>query len=240
MNEIFRIKENGFDEVRKQVLIKILVIALMAMSFGLLISFFNTESTEEFFETLPIIMLFLVVSMFIGFRSAIKRYKSFFESYQLNFADKNITREQQKTPALTIQFSDIQSISQNKKGDYTIKGKTAHETIYIPSQIENNERLQSKLNQIRPVTEQNQKTFDQKYAIPLMIINLVCMAVVYISSNKILVGICAVAVSFILIRSSIIIIKNKNIDSRTKRGVYYTGLVLLSIIIVAIMKIAAF
>ncbi|MFB9080427.1 hypothetical protein ACFFLS_20035 [Flavobacterium procerum] len=240
MSEIFKIKENGFDEVRKQVIIKIVAIAILAMSFGLLISFFNTESTEEFINFLPFIMLFLVVSMFIGFRSAVKRYKSFFESYQLNFAENNISREQQNTPVLTIQFSDIQSISQNKKGDYTIKGKTSKETIYIPAQVENVQKLESKLQQIKPVVQKDQKTFDQKYAIPLMIINLVSMAVVYVSFNKILVGVCAVIVSFILIRSSIIIIKNKNIDSKTKRGVYYTGLVLLSIIVVAIMKITAF
>jgi heme/copper-type cytochrome/quinol oxidase subunit 2 len=63
------------------------------------------------------------------------------------------------------------------------------------------------------------------------------MAIVYVSDNKILVGVSALIVSGMLISSFIKIRKNKNIDNKTKRSSYYSLLVLVSVLIVTIMKI---
>jgi hypothetical protein len=65
------------------------------------------------------------------------------------------------------------------------------------------------------------------------------MATVYISFNKILVGICGLIVSGLLIRSFIKIINNNNIDNKTKRIGYYSLLVLASIVAVTIMKVTS-
>lgn len=127
----------------------------------------------------------------------------------------------------------------DKKGGYAIKGKTAVETILIPAQINNYENLETLCNQIKPIEEFQQPKFDEKYRIPFVLLTLCCMAAVYISDNKILVGVSGTILSVLLIKSFIQIRKNKNIDNKTKRSSYYRLLVLGSVVIVTIMKITS-
>ncbi|WP_343694149.1 hypothetical protein [Flavobacterium sp.] len=79
-------------------------------------------------------------------------------------------------------------------------------------------------------------SFQEQYALPITILNLLCMATVYISMNKILVGICGIIVTFVLSASFIKIIKNKSVDNKTKTSSYIILVVIASIIAVTILK----
>lgn len=236
MNEIFKIKESGFEEIKKQLLIKSLPILLIAMSFGFAIVFINTKEKEDLFTILPFMIPFLILSMGYGISKGLKRQKIIFQTFKLTFSENNIVREQENTPIITIPFADIQSIIKDKKGGYAIKGKTVVETILVPAQIDDKENLEIVLNQIKPIEQLTQPSFDEKYRIPMLLLMLISMATVYVSFNKILVGICCVVVCTLLIRSSIQILKSKNIDNKTKRGAYYSLVVLASVIGVTILK----
>jgi hypothetical protein len=239
MNEIFKIRENGFEEIKKELIMKSLPIFLISMVGGIAVGCFNTENKEDLiFVLLTMIPIFLFAFGF-GIFKGLKRQKILFQSYQLIFSENNVLREQTNTPSINIQFDDIKSINKDKKGSYTIKGQTTTETILIPAQIDNAENLELLFNKIKPIEEFSQPTFDKKYKYPVLLLTLFCMATVYISFNKILVGICGLIVSVLLIRSSIKIIKNKNIDNKTKRLGYYSLLLLLSVIAVTIMKVTS-
>jgi hypothetical protein len=239
MSEVFTIRTNGFNEIKKQLIIKSLPLLLISMSFGLAIVFFNTEDKQNLITILPFMIPILLFALGYGIFIGIKRQKMLFQTYKLIFTENNVIREQINTPSINIQFIDIKSISKDKKGGFTIKGKKATETILIPAQIDNYENLELLFNKIKPIEKFNQLSFDEKYKIPITILILFCMSTVYISFNKILVGICGLIVSGLLIRSFIKIINNNNIDNKTKRIGYYSLLVLASIVAVTIMKVTS-
>ncbi|TDO77297.1 hypothetical protein EV143_10458 [Flavobacterium chryseum] len=236
MNEIFQIRENGFEEIKKQLIIKSLPTLLVAISFGFAIVFFNAKEKGDVLTVLPFMIPFLILSMGYGISKGLKRQKIIFQTFRLTFSENNIVREQANTPTVTIPFTDIHSIIKDKKGGYAIKGKTAVETILVPAQIENHENFEIVLSQVKPIEQQTELPFEEKYRIPILLVMLVCMATVYVSYNKILVGICCVVVSTLLIRSSIQILKNKNIDNKSRRIGYYSLVVLASVIGVTILK----
>jgi hypothetical protein len=239
MNKTFQIKTNAFKETKKQLIIKSLPLLLISMCFGFSIIYFNSNDKEDIITILPFIIPIFVFAGAFGILKGLKRQKILLESYKLILSENNVIREQENTPTINIQFMDIKSIIKDKKENFTIKGKTTIETILIPAQIDNYENLEIILNQIKPIEEISQPTFDEKYRIPTLILTLSCMATVYISFNKILVGICGLILSSLLIRSFFQIKKNKNIDIKTKRIGYYSLVVLVSIVAVTIMKVTS-
>ncbi|MEN2400171.1 hypothetical protein GKZ90_0010305 [Flavobacterium sp. MC2016-06] len=240
MNETFKIKETGFEEIKKQLLIKSVPLMIISLTFGAGIVYFNTKDKEDFFAVLPFIIPIFLLSLGYGIFTGLKRQKMLFKSYKLTFLENSVSREQINTPTVTIQFDDIKAIIKNENGSYAIKGKTTVDTILIPAQIDHQENLETLFNQIKPIQEINKPAFDEKYKIPLLLLMMCCMAVVYVSFNKILVLISGLIVSILLIRSSFQIIRNKSIDKKTKRVGYYSLLVLASVVAVTIMKITVF
>ncbi|MFH6945596.1 hypothetical protein [Flavobacterium sp. FlaQc-50] len=240
MNKTFKIRATGFQEIKKQLLIKSIPILLLSITFGIAMVFFNVEAKEDLFAALPFIIPIFLFSLGYGLFIGLKRQKLLFESYKLVFLESTVTREQHNTPTINIQFDDIKSIIKNKNGSYTISGKTSIGNILIPSQIEDCENLEMLFSKIKPIEELSQPTFEEKYTTLITVFTLICMAVVYVSFDKILVGTCGLIVTILLIRSFFQIRKNKNIDNKTKRSSYYVLLVIASIIAVTIMKITAF
>lgn len=237
MNETFKIKSNGFDEIKKQSIKKAVPILLISMGFGIGIVFLNSNNKEDVLFVLPFLFPIMLFALGFGIRKGLKRQKMLFESYRLIFLESNITREQVNTPTVNMQIKDIKSIVKDKKGSYTVRGKNEEDIILIPSQIENHQNLEVLFSQIKPIEEIQQLPFDEKYKFPIAIAAMGSAATVYISTNKIIVGICAVVCCFLFIGTFIKIRKNKNMDRKSKRIGYYLLFILLSIIGVTFMKI---
>jgi hypothetical protein len=240
MNEEYKIRSGGFNEIKKQMIIRAVPIGLLALGAGLGISFFNPNSQDIQLDTLPIVILIGLGALSFGLYKGINRQRILFESYKLTISENEMRREQFNTPTINLVFSDINSILKNTNGSLTVKGRTKLDIIGIPAQIDNLEQLEKSLNQIRTITQVNKTSVSQKYLIPFVIITLASMATVYISTNKILVGIAGTTVTVILVWSFIQTQRSKNIDSKTKKSSYFTIFVLISIIAVTIMKIIAY
>lgn len=93
MNEIFKIKANGFDEMKKQLIIKSLPVLLLSMTFGVAIVFFNSKEKEDVLDVLPFIIPICLFSLWYGLYVGLKRQKKLFESYKLIFSENNVVRE---------------------------------------------------------------------------------------------------------------------------------------------------
>ncbi|MCT4589725.1 MAG: hypothetical protein N4A71_18020 [Carboxylicivirga sp.] len=111
--------------------------------------------------------------------------------------------------------------------------------IIVPAQLERIDEMEESLRANCQEEEKPVKTKSilQKLTIPFVFLTIGLMGVVYISSNKILVGIAGLVLTVVLIWSFINIQRNKNIDKRTRRSSYWTILVLLSIIGITISKV---
>ena len=239
MTELYKIKADGFKEIRKQIIIKSIPTGLIALAVGIGISVFNSNGQDTQTNVLPIVIPICLVALSFGIYKGINRQKLLFESYKLSISEDGITREQSNTPTISIPYSDINSIIKDDKGNFLIKGRTALDTIGVSYLIDNHDQLEKNLSQIRPIEITNKPSFDQKYRMPFVLLTLASMATVYISTNKILVGISGTVVIGLLIGSFIQIQRNKNIDIKTKRWSYFSILVLLSIIMTMLMKLKA-
>lgn len=237
MTEQYKIKAEGFGEIRKQIIIRTIPMGLIALAVGIGISVYNSDGQDNQVSVLPIVIPICLGALAFGISKGLNRQKLLFESYKLSISNDEIIREQTNTPTIRIPYSDINSIIKDDKGNFSIKGNKALDIIGVPSQIENYEQLEKLLNQILPIETKNQVSSNQKYQILSVLLTLGFMATIYISTNKFFVGISGTLLSGILIWSFIQVQRNKNIDNKTKRGSYLTILVLFSVIVTMIVKL---
>ena len=243
--EQFKIRQNGFNEIRRGMLIKTIPLLLIAVLVGLGISYFNSSRQESevnvYFFVIPMVLIVLGFSIY----RSVNRQKEIFDSYKLSIDNNSITREQSNTQTISIPIEDIREICKNSNGSLTIKGNSTVNIIIIPAQIENFEKLEQLLSEIMPISEKNKdnKSFLQKHiailSFLLPIATLGLMAVVFLWNNKIIVGICGTLLLVILTFSFVGIQRNKNIDNKTKRGRWWLIIVVISILLALFYKIFA-
>lgn len=230
METEFRIKENGFAEIKKAMIVKTIPIAILAAGTGLAISHFNTNGQSTDVNVLPFVIPLIIGALAFGLFKGINRQKGLFESYKLTINENEIVREQNNTQTISIPRNEIKSIIRNPKGILTIVGSSNNEIIGVPSQINNSEKLEQILSAIKPITDSDKKPLTEKYKGVLILLMLGLMATVYISKDKIIVGITGTILILFLGYSFYQIRKNKNIDNKTKNGMWWLILVLLSVI----------
>lgn len=238
--EQYTLKPEAFKEVKKKILFRSVPLMLIALAVGFSISHFNSPNAESSLKTLSFLIPAGIALIIISLRRGINRQMQLLESYTLTLAEDAIIREQKNTPTIRLKHGDIREIRKNRDGSYTIKGKSMYDTIGVPAQLQHTEALEESLKRIQPfAVEHNQNPLLQKLRplLPLLVLGL--MAVVYISSNKLFVGLSGIAVSCILIWSFLQIQRNKSIDHKTKRASYWTLLVLVSTIGITIAKLLA-
>jgi hypothetical protein len=235
--EQFEIKQDGFKEIRKAMLIKTIPISLLAVFGGLAISYFNTNAQQSDVNVFPFVIPIVLGALAFGLYRGVNRQKEIFASYRLTLDINGITREQHHTPAITISNTDISEIIKNANGSFTIKGNSSVNVIGVPSQIEDYEKLEKSLAEIRQISTKISEPFLQRFRGPLSILIIGLMAAVYISKDKIIVGVSGLVLLVFLGYSFFEVQRSKNVDSKTKKGVWWLILVTASIVGVMYYKL---
>ncbi|WP_299441621.1 hypothetical protein [uncultured Aquimarina sp.] len=230
MDNEFQIKENGFAEIKKTMILRAIPVVVLAAGTGLAISHFNSNGQSSDVNVLPFVIPIIIGAVAFGLFKGINRQKGLFESYRLIINENEIIREQLNTQRISIPHNEIKSIIRNPKGILTIIGNSTTEIIGIPSQIKNPEKLEQLLTQIHPITESDKKPLIEKYRIVFILIVLAMMVSVYISNNKMIVGISGAILILFLGYSFYEVRRNKNIDKKTKNGMWLLIFVLFSVI----------
>ncbi|MFY7826890.1 MAG: hypothetical protein ACOVQ4_07185 [Flectobacillus sp.] len=229
--EQFKIRQDGFKEIRNMMLLKATPISLIAAFGGLLLSHFNTNEQQSNVNVFPYVIPMILGALAFGLYRSINRQKEIFESYRLRIDDNGITREQLNTPTITIKSAEVSEIIKNSNGSFTIKGKSFVDIIGVPSQIDNYEKLEKALANIKQISTKNSEPYLQKFRGILSILLIGLMALVYISKDKIIVGISGTVLLAMLGYSVYEVQKSKNIDSKTKKGMWWLIFVIASLIV---------
>ena len=232
----FRIREDGFKEVRARILKRGIPITLIIGTGVVVIIDFMTTDTSVDGNVLLFQILIVFGALVLGIVGTLKRLKKTYDTYVLMIDDVYIIRKQHNTPSIEIPFSEIKKISKNKRGDYIVVGKSKMNAIFIPSQVENLEVLERRLGEICKVSVQSSKSIARWLVFPLAIVFLGLMGIIYYSYNTILVGISGTLLTGLIVWSFVIIQRNKNFDRRTKRSSYLMIIFLLSVIGTTIYK----
>ncbi len=233
----FKIRENGFKEIRKQTIMRTIPMILIAMLVGLVIFEFNPNNNTSDINVYPYIIPIIIGALAFGLNKGIKRQKAIYETYLLTIDDSGVTREQGNTPAIRLLFSEIKKITKTNQGGFVITGKNLANSIIVPAQIEYLNQFENLLKEHCSIPIKISKPMIQRLMIPMIIAVLGLMAITYISTNKILVSFSGTTLTAIMIWSFIKIQTNKNIDKKTRKSSYWVIFVILSIIGVMIFKL---
>lgn len=229
----FKIRQEGLKELRNTILIKSIPFSLIVVFGGLGISYFNPNIQQNGVNVFPYIIPIVLLIVAVGLYNGINRQKEIFESYILTIDSYSITREQHNTPTISISKTEISEIIKNSNGSFTIKWNSNADVIGVPKQIEDYQNLEKALVEIRQFSTKSSEPFLQKFHGLITLVSVGLMVAVFLSKNKIIVGICGTILLVVLGTSFFEIQRNKNIDSKTKNGMW--GLILVTASIVGIM-----
>lgn len=231
--EQFKNRQNGFKEIQKAMVLKAIPFSLIVVLAGLAIVHFNTNNQENDVTVYPFVIPIALGALVFGLFSGIKRQKKIFESYTLTIDNDGITRKQDNTPSITITTSEIREIIKYRNGSFLVKGNSPKDSIIIPSQIEERDKLEKILSEIKEISTKQNEALAKNFQGLLTLITLVLMGALYLSKNKMIVGISGTVLLSILGYSFFEIRRNKNIDNKSKKGIW--ALVLTTIAILGIM-----
>lgn len=235
--EQFKIKKDGFKEIRNAMLIKSIPISLLAALGGLAISYFNTNGQQNNTDVFPYLIPLLVVAFAFGIYRSINRQKEIFDSYQITIDHNGIAREQYNTPTIIISKAEISEIIRNSNGSFSVKGNSSINTIGIPSQIEDYEKLEKLLAEIKEITIKYNEPILQKFRALLSVLTIGLLAAVYISKDKVIVGASGLILLVVLAYSFFKVQRSKNIDSKTKKAMWWIITVIAFILVIMYYKL---
>jgi len=161
------------------------------------------------------------------------------KSYQLTISENTIVREQLNTPDIFIYHAEVLEIVQHKNGNLSIKGSRNNGTIIIPAQIDNYTQLQTTLQEIHPISTKGKHPALRVLQYLLAFAGIAPMIGVYVSNNKVVVGIAGTLFTALMTWFLITAQRDKNLDRKTKNWAWVVLLVMASVIAVTIMKLTA-
>lgn len=149
--ETYTVSKEAYQKlVKKRLRITIPFIALI-----LLISIGgNLYTAKGGGEFLSLIIILPLVTALLGFSlyRGMRKQSQLVLSYSLTVTESEITREQQSTPTITINFMEVKEIIKTKKGGFQIKGRTSRDIIHVPHLIDNPVGLEEQLARFSSIT----------------------------------------------------------------------------------------
>jgi hypothetical protein len=234
----FKIRDGGFNEIRKKILLRTIPMLFLAGGAGIAISMVNSKNKKDDINVLPFTIPLFLVAGSIGLYRGTSRQKAAYESYTLSIGNGLITREQVNTVRIAIPFDEIRQITRYKAGNFTIKGNKPSDLILIPAQVDNAAQLELTLQDIKGITTKETESILQKYPAITALVTVGLMICVYALQNKIIVGISGTILIGLMLWSFFKMRSNKNIDNRTKHSSWLIFIVLASVIGVMIFKLS--
>lgn len=242
----FRIRPGGYKEIRKKLLFIMVPIFLVVMSIVCVTSVINISGTSKtIYHPVSTYDLILALTAFVipfgvaGFviYRVLVRIKKMYESYELQISDNLIAREVFNTPTVSIYLKDVQEIVKRKNGTFIVRGSKNYDVFFIPKQIENYDQVETALEQIMPVTTKSKKNNLQIVQLILNFILIGLLICVNTVNNKIIVATAGILFLGIMIWNFIQTQKSKNVDYRTKRFRWFSLILAIAIIYIAIQKL---
>lgn len=216
----FKIRPNGFREIRKTLLVRIVTGTIAGIAIASLFLLVTSDGPESM-ETLVTIGVVTIGGVVFDVFS-LKRQKKMYDTYTLTITEDHITRQTYNTPDLTIPKSSVKEIVRAKNGAFIIAGESDLNNILVPHVIEQTEEVERLLSQIKPITTKPHA--QRKVALTVILFTgamfLLCWGV--LSENIYWVTLSGLGLCAFLIYGFVMIQRSKNYDRRMKRWSYVT------------------
>lgn len=231
----FKLRPEGFAAVRKKIIARFIGILLFAMLIVVMVEYQKADVYKPSPYSWLLTFLFTAALGVFAILRGIKYQLALYSSYIISIENKCITRLQQNTPTITINFTEITGITKASDGTLTVKGVKPGDIIYIPPTVENQADIELLLANIAPI--EGRPHFMQRYSLLVSVTFFGLMACLYMVNNKAVVAISGTIVSAVLIWGMYLLQNNKNIDAKVKRNMLSVLVVLISVVMVMIVKL---
>lgn len=141
MTKSYKLKIDSFEEKKKEILKRGILLSIIAVSGGLVISIMNSGVD---WKVLLIMIPIAGIAIFIGLRRGLKLQKEAWESYEIKWDMNAITKSQIRTKDISIQKNEILEIVEDKNG-VVVKSEKKSKFIFIPKELDNFSELISEL-----------------------------------------------------------------------------------------------
>jgi len=177
-----------------------------------------------------ITLILLSIILAVVYKLGLKRMKRMLSTYKLTITEDSVTREIKNMPTLCIPVSEIQRISRNADGSYTIAGKSALNAIGIPPLVERRAELELMLEAIKPMTVKTNTSLWLKYQYFIILIVLGAMYGTYMVENRYVATTLGVAFLAVMGYSWFVQQRSKNVSNRTRLFSYLMIIPVISVI----------
>ncbi len=231
----FKISEEQYRKFRRRffaVYIPTIAVGVIAIIVA------NSYSSKGFdFQVWAItIPIFLIYFSFIFYR-ILRRQRRILLSYTVTITDSGITREQDKTPTISISFMEIKEIIKTRKGVFVVKGLYRTDLIAIPKWLNETGELERELQALAPITTDKKDPLMIRYRSLLMLLAVGLYVCLYSVQNKVVIGASALVLSGLLGWSFYEIQTSKNVTTYAKRGSWVYLLIIASILYMTYIKL---
>lgn len=236
--QTYTVSKDAYQKlVKKRLAIVIPAIAVVMLTF-LGLDFSTSRSTDIVYQaiTTPLIMAFVGFIYYRAFRKQIRLVLS----YTLTLSESEITREQNSTPTITINFMEVKEILKTKKGGFVIKGRTARDIINVPYLIENAADLEQRLQTFAPITATGRRLPYQQYIGLIYLTGVAAYITSILEKNIFLSIITGVVALAILIWLFITVRRSKNATDGMRRATWFYLYFAIMLTATLILKIMGF
>lgn len=141
MTKTYKLKIDSFEEKKKEILKRGILLSIIAVSGGFMIS---TTNSGFDLKVLLIMIPIAGTAIFIGLRRGIKLQKEAWESFEIKWDLDTITKSQIRTNDVSIQKNEILEIVESKNG-VIVKSGNKSNSIFIPKELKQYSELISEL-----------------------------------------------------------------------------------------------
>lgn len=159
---------------------------LLTISLGILVVMWGKHERPINWYLLGIIFLILTVIIAFVFLQILIKKRHIYEDFLLTIDEDGISREQYHTDTLTVAKDEVSKIYKRSDGSLVIKGTAGSDAIIIPPQMEESDKLERTLSDIKSFS---QVPFLEKYKFLTILTLLSLFAAFHLVASKWLVGI---------------------------------------------------
>jgi len=225
----FTLLPEAANGLRKTLLIRLLFMAGIVITIVFIVPMVLSGETGFSLST-GITLILLSIILAVVYKLGLKRMKGMLSTYKLTITEDTVTREIKDMPTLSIPVSEIQKISRNADGSYTIAGKSALNAIGIPPLVERRAELELMLEAIKPMTVKTNTSIWLRYQYFIIVLVLGAMYGTYMVENRFLATILGVAFLAVMGYSWFVQQRSKNVTKRIRLFSYLMIIPVISVI----------
>lgn len=231
--EEFGITREGIRDILRKTFSRVFPIILVFTLGGISISIIRDVKVGEkenldVFDLIPVGII-AVILVFSIYRTK-KRLENIYRDYILTFENNSITRTAPTMPKLTIPFQEITRVKKTAMGGFAVVGSSRLNTLFIPAQVENIERIEELLRAIPTVTITEKTTLLEKLGLPIVFSALLLFGAFIISDHPVIILSTGIIMCVLLTYSFIMVQKSKMYDQHSKNRSWISLLILFSIL----------